>query len=174
MNRTLRTSLFLFHLGWVLGLPLVCQAGSGLAGNWTIDRAASSAIDPWRKIDLGIEVQGDAVTIDEAISAGRRKTAQVYPLKVGDTVDVPIEWWAGNRHIGAYIGGDKTQKMRAAWLDEGQTLRVESNFILTTSQGDTPVRTYTEYRLSPGGETLTVITLRSSRPAPIVHVYKRS
>ena len=145
-----------------------------MAGSWTIDREASTAIDPWRRINLEIVVDGQSVTIDENVSAGRRKHAEVFPLQVGQTVEVPIAWWTGNRHLGAYIGGDKKQAIRADWLDEGRTLRLESHYILTTSQGDTAVREYSEYRLSPTGEVLTVITLRSSRDRPIVRVFKRA
>lgn len=145
-----------------------------MAGVWTIDPAASTAIDPWRRINLEIEIVGTSVTIEEHVSAGRRKAVQAYPLRAGTDVVVPVDWWTDNRHLAAYLGGDKTQTMRAEWLDDGRTLRVESHYILTTSQGDTDVREYAEYRLSGNGEVLTVITLRSSRDRPIVHVFKRS
>jgi hypothetical protein len=79
-----------------------------------------------------------------------------------------------DRHIGAYIGGDGTETMQSEWLDGGRTLRVESRYVLATSQGETPVRSTFEYRLSPDGEELTVIELRSTRNLPIVHVFTRS
>jgi hypothetical protein len=62
--------------------------------------------------------------------------------------------------------------MTASWLD-ARTLGVVSHYILETSQGSTPVRSTYEYRLSGGGDVLTVIELRSSRDLPIVHVFKR-
>lgn len=149
-------------------------AASGLAGSWTIDRAASSPIDPWGRILLEIAVEDGAVTLERTVTTGRRGSTQTYPLRIGKSVKVPVDWWTGNRHIGAYMGGDGTQTMEASWLDGGRTLRVESTFVLATSQGETPVRSYTEYRLSADGEELTVIDLRSSRNLPTVHRFRRS
>ena len=156
-----------------LGSPAAAQTAP-LAGSWDIDPAAGTAIDPWSRIHLDITIDGDAITIGRTFSAGRRVTSQVYPLKLGETVAVPVKWWAGNRHIGAYMGGDMTEKIRADWMDGGQTLKLESHYILSTSQGETPVRSTFEYRLSPDGRELTVIELRSSRNKPVVHVFHRS
>lgn len=155
-------------------LPLCLGASPEMSGSWTIDRDASSAIDPWRRILLDINVDGKAVDISRTVTTGRRNSTQEYPIRVGKAVSVPIDWWTGNRHIGAYIGGDGTETIRAEWLDGGRTLRTESHYVLATSQGETPVRSTTEYRLSPDGDELTVIELRSSRNLPIVHVFKRS
>lgn len=164
--------LILILLSCTIALPLFGSAG--LAGSWTIDRDASSAIDPWRRILLDIEIDGKDVTIERTVTTGRRNHTEVYPLRIGKTVSVPVEWWTGNRHIGAYMGGDGTENVHADWIDEGRTLRVESQYILATSQGETPVRGYFEYRLSHDGSQLTVIELRSSRSLPTVHVFKRS
>jgi hypothetical protein len=155
-------------------LPLCLGASPEMSGSWTIDRDASSAIDPWRRILLDIEVDGKDVEISRTVTTGRRNSTQVYPIRIGKEVSVPVDWWTGNRHIGAYIGGDGTETLQAEWLDDGRTLRVESHYVLATSQGETPVRSTTEYRLSRDGDELTVIELRSSRNLPIVHVFKRS
>jgi hypothetical protein len=155
-------------------LPLCLGAAPGLSGAWTIDRNASSAIDPWGRILLDIRVDGKAVEISRTVTTGRRNSSQVYPIRIGREVAVPVSWWTGNRHIGAYIGGDGTERLQAQWLDDGRTLRVESHYVLATSQGETPVRSTTEYRLSADGGELTVIELRSSRNLPTVHVFKRS
>ncbi len=138
-----------------------------------IDRETSSAFDPWRRILLEVAVEGDAVTIERTVTTGRRTSVQAYPLKVGETVAVPVEWWTGNRHIGAYMGGDGQERIHAEWIDDGRTLRLESHYTLATSQGETPVRSYHEYRLSRDGSTLRVIELRSSRTLPVVHVFHR-
>lgn len=142
------------------------------SGNWKIDRELSTAIDPWRRILLNINVEGDIVKMEKTVTTGRRNHTEEYKLNLMKTKsEVPIEWWTGNRHIGAYIGGDENMEIQAEWLDQGQTLRTESEFILQTSQGETPVREYSEYRLSRDGNRLTVMTLRSSRPRPIYHVF---
>ena len=142
-------------------------------GTWKIDREASTAIDPWRSIELVIEADELEIVVNRTVSTGRRKSSQEYNLMIGEITIADVEWWTGNRHIGAYMGGDGKELMVARWLDGGRTLRVESGFTLATSQGETRVRNYYEYRLSPDGNELTVIELRSSRNRPIVHVFKR-
>lgn len=146
---------------------------SGLAGAWIIDRDASTAIDPWSRIELDFQIDGDAITLTKKVSAGRRGNTQVYPLVVNKTAKVKVNMWTGNRHIGAYIGGDGTEKMHTTWQDKGRTLQVVARYTLRTSQGETPVRSHFEYRLSPCGNELTVIELRSSRNQPLVHLFKR-
>jgi len=160
-------------LSLVLSGPLTMSANQDLTGSWTIDRPNSTAIDPWRRIHLDITVAGDQVEISREVTTGRRNHTNTYPLVIDQTVAVPIDWWTGNRHIGAYMGGDGTKKVRASWIDGGDTLRVEAHFVLETSQIETPVRTYTEYRLSEDGQRLTVLELRSSRERPIVYVFTR-
>ena len=165
--------LFLFGLLALLPVASLSAATAPLAGAWTINRDLSSAIDPWSRILLNIAVEGKEVTIERTVTTGRRNHTERYPLKIGKTVKVPIDWWTGNRHIGAYIGGDGTESIHAEWIDDGQTLRVESEYVLATSQGETPVRSYYEYRLSPEGDELTVVELRSSRQLPLVHIFNR-
>jgi hypothetical protein len=160
---------------WVaLLVPLV---GLGeehqLNGVWKIDRAASTAIDPWSSIQLEIEVDDREIVINRTVSTGRRRSSQFYNLIIGELTMTDVDWWTGNRHIGAYMGGDGKERMIARWLDDGRTLRVESGLTLKTSQGETKVRNYYEYRLSSDGNELTVIELRSSRNRPIVHVFNR-
>ena len=168
-----RLTLLLLTL-FPLILPLTSHARAELAGSWRVEPALSSAIDPWRRILLEINLDGDALTIERTVTTGRRNSSQVYPLRIGKTVNVPVEWWTGNRHIGAYMGGDGKETLKAEWIDGGDVLRVESNYALATSQGETPVRSYYEYRLTPDGDELTVIELRSSRQLPIVHIFRRS
>ena len=170
--RSQRFILLIAFIGLTVSASL--SAASEFTGSWTIDRDAGSAIDPWSRILLDIQADGKAVTLTRTVTTGRRNHAQVYALRIGKTVSVPVEWWTGNRHIGAYIGGDQTEKVHAEWIDDGRTLRVESHYVLATSQGETPVRSYIEYRLSADGETLSVIELRSSRHLPIVHIFNRS
>lgn len=164
-----------FLLAWGV-LCVCCVTGWSvpqLSGKWVVDPARSSALDPWRKIVLEIEIEGPSVTIAREVSAGRRVSATTYPLRIDETVKVPVAWWTGNRHIGAYMGGDGTESIRASWLDD-RTLGVVSHYVLTTSQGETPARSTYEYRLSTDAKSLTVIELRSSRDKPIVHVFARS
>lgn len=156
-------------------LPLAAApANEDFNGTWVTDAKMSSALDPFRRVELQIDVNGEQVTIVETYTTGRRNNTETYVLNTAkDENVVPISWWSANRHIGAYIGGDKTKRMQADWIDNGKTLQVTSHFVLETSQDETPVRTYAEYRLSRDGQRLTRLELRSTRNLPIIHVYHR-
>lgn len=169
-------------LTWcLLGCLLTCPAAnasdalpSGLAGNWKIDLSGSSAIDPFRAILLDISVSGDRVAITKTMGGGKRTTADTLNLDLSqDEVTEPMVMWVDNRHIGAYVGEDRDRTVRAELLDAGQTLRVESTFKLETSQGTTPVRVTTEYRLSSDGKQLTLLELRSTRNRPLHYTFDR-
>lgn len=150
------------------------QENPGFSGQWTLDPERSSAVDPWRRIELDLSVEGDELVVSELLTTGRRKVRQIYHVPLGgETSESQVDWWTGNRHIGAFIADDGSMRMSGERVDEGRTLRVESRFTLATSQGEAPVREYAEYRLSPDGETLTRITLRSTRQLPVLHVFNR-
>ena len=63
--------------------------------------------------------------------------------------------------------------VRAAWLDDGRTLRVEADTPIEISQGQAPMRIYAEYRLVEGDDALVVIELHRSRPRPLVYRFTR-
>jgi hypothetical protein len=82
--------------------------------------------------------------------------------------------WPDNRHIGAFLASDSSKSVSAAWLDDGQTLRVTTRLTVRISQGTTRIRTYSEYRVSPSGRHLVVLELRSTRPKPIRYTFERA
>jgi hypothetical protein len=145
-----------------------------LAGVWRYDEEHSTPLSAWGSLKLTITVDGPKVTITKEYAAGRRTFTQVTPLDMSKTINVvPVEWWPDNRHIGAYIGGDKTKKMKVRVLNDGRLLRTSSDYVLATQQGEQPVNVLCDYRVSPSGQQLTLIQLRSSRNDPIVYVFKR-
>jgi hypothetical protein len=81
--------------------------------------------------------------------------------------------WPDNRHLGAYIGGDKTKHVHAAWLDAGRILRLSTDLVLATSQGDRAVNILSNYQVSASGTQLTLTELRSTRNRPVVYVFNR-
>jgi hypothetical protein len=161
----------------VLALPMStnAQANPDFAGYWETDAEKSSALDPWRRIDMEISVAGDSVTVIRYYDAGRRKAQETMTLDTSvPSQEVETEGWWDNRHIGAYLGNDNRQTVAAKWLDDSRTLQLSIDLILETSQGETPVRVYRELRLSDDGQRLTDLQLRSSRNLPVVRVYNKS
>lgn len=160
-----------------LAFPLLAsaQANQGFAGYWKTDTEKSTALDPWRRIDMEIAVEGDSVTIIRHYDAGRRVANETMAIDTSiPSQVVETEGWWDNRHIGAYLGNDGKQTVAPRWLDDGQTLQLNINLILETSQGETPVRVIRELRLSDDGQRLTDLQIRSSRNIPVVRVYNKS
>lgn len=160
----------------ILALPFLTigYANPDFSGRWKIDTTKSTALDPWRSLEIEIAVDGDQVSITRHFGGGTRvaQESMTLDMTVPSQV-VEVEGWWDNRHIGAYLGGDKKQTVAAKWLDEGQTLQLNIDMILETSQAATPVRVIRELRLSRDGKTLRVLQLRSSRNLPIVRVFDR-
>lgn len=156
-------------------LPSAAQANNDFDGRWVIDTSRSTALDPWRSLAIEIAVEGDSVAITRFYGGGTRVAQE--SMTVDTTVaaqTVEVEGWWDNRHIGAYLGGDKKQTVTARWLDDGRTLQLEIEMILETSQDDIPVRVLREMRLSRDGQTLRVMQLRSSRNLPVVRVFTKA
>jgi hypothetical protein len=147
---------------------------SPLAGTWRIDPARSTELSPWREIVLTIRADGDRIRVQRDFSAGRRSFQEVMELDVAAPANVvPVSWWPDNRHLGAYIGGDRTKRVRAAWLDDRRILRLSTDLVLATSQGERAVNILSDYKVSANGAVLTVTDLRSTRNQPVVHTFTR-
>ncbi len=115
------------------------------------------------------------MTLIRHYDAGRRKADETMVIDTSAPSQVvETEGWWDNRHIGAYLGNDNKQTVAATWLDDGQTLQLNIDLVLETSQGETPVRVYRELRLSDDGQRLTDLQIRSSRNLPVVRVYNKS
>ncbi len=145
-----------------------------LAGTWRYDAARSTELSAWGTLQLVITVNGPHVTLTRHWAAGRRTYDEVTPLDLTQAVNaVPVEWWPDNRHLGAYIGGDKTKRIHAELLEGGRMLRLNADLVLATQQGERAVNILSDYKVSANGEQLTLIELRSTRNDPVVYVFKR-
>jgi len=153
----------------------LAAAESPLAGTWRFDRARSTELSPWQDYVLTLTVDGDRVTFARQLGAGRRGFADAMTIDVSrpDNI-VPVPMWPDNRHLGAYISGDRTKHVRAAWLDGGRILRLSTDLVLSTQQGDRAVNILSDYKVSANGAVLTLTELRSTRNRPVVYVFNRA
>src|SRR5690606_37845069 len=86
---------------------------------------------------------------------------------------IPVELWPDSRYLGANIGGDKTKTVSGQWIGDGNVLRLNTDVVLATPQGEHPVNVLGTYTVSTNGERLTLIEVRSTRTQPLVFVFKR-
>lgn len=167
-----RHSLLL--LGLLLSSCLHAAPPSKLEGTWRIDPTQSTDLSPWKEYDLTIKVVGKSITVDRRFANGRRefRDTSTFPT-TGKSTTLPFTYWPDNRHLGAAVGPDHKRKLSAHWLDDGRILRVSSDFVLSTQQGDRSINVLSDYKLSANGAELTLTELRSTRNRPIVYVFKR-
>ena len=106
-----------------------------LAGTWRYDAKHSTELSAWGALQLIIAADGSHVTLTRTFEAGRRNFDEVTALDLRQAVNlVPINWWPDNRHLGAYVGGDKTKRIHAEVLDSGRMLRLNADLVLATQQ----------------------------------------
>lgn len=163
----------LLFLACLFLLPLGAAA-SPIAGHWRFVAERSTDLSPWRTYDLTITVEGNEVTLVRALAAGRRTFSDTTRLDTSLPVNVvPASYWPDNRHLGAYMGGDKTRRIRTEWIDGGRLLRLSTDVTLATQQGDRQVNILSDYKVSANGAQLTLTELRSTRNRPVVYVFRR-
>jgi len=171
----------LFCLGLVVASLLMLGAATPpefdvrpLAGTWRYDPARSTELSGWQTLQLVIVVDGPRVTLTRQYAAGRRTYDDVEAVDLSKTVNVvPAETWPDNRHIGAYMGGDRTKKIKFRVLSDGRVLRTVADFVLATQQGEYAVNVLRNYKVSTNGSQLTLTELRNTRDDPIIYFFQR-
>lgn len=147
---------------------------SDFNGTWKIDLHRSTELSPWKSLELTFEVNGNHVVLHRTFAWGRRTFKETLDLDLTREINlVPTPWWPDNRHLGAYATGDQIKRVRAGWLDGGRLLRLSSDLLLETQQGNREVNILSDYKLSANGAVLTLTELRSTRNRPIVYVFTR-
>jgi hypothetical protein len=165
----------LLPLFFLLLARAVAADASPLAGTWKFDAAHSTELSPWKTYELTIAVAGPAVTIDRKLAWGRRDYTDRLALDLTQPeTAVIIDWWPDNRHLGAYVGDNKTKRVRATLLDDGRILRLSADLMLETQQGPRAVNVLSDYKVSANGAQLTLTELRSTRNRPVVYVFTRA
>lgn len=162
----------------LLVIVLACAPPDApFTGTWTLMEDRSTSVDPWRSFMIEMQVDGPRITLKRIWGGNREAGTYTDSMTIrtdGSVHEVPMEQWPDNRHLGAFLAGDSTKRVTAEWLDDGQTLRVETRLQVRTSQGVRPIRIYSEYRVSPDDRHLTLLELRSTRPRPLHYTFARS
>ena len=160
-------------------LPLLTAGASAakpsLSGTWTFDPARSTNLAAWHSFQLTIQEEGDHISLQRRLGWGRRVHEETMRLPLNGTATVvPVPYWADNRHLGAYISDERQKTSRARLIDHGRVLRVESDLTVETQQGPRDVNILSDYQLSPDGQTLTLMEIRSTRSRPVITVFRRA
>src|SRR5690606_8040832 len=95
------------------------------SGTWILDKDLSTDIDPWLNLSVEIATDGDGVILKKLWRGSREGGATTDSVRLapgGTVVSEPLEQWPDNRHLGAYIAGDRTKTVAVRWEDGGRTL----------------------------------------------------
>jgi hypothetical protein len=170
MKRTLLKLL----LGLAL-LPLAALAGdpSLLNGRWRMDTARSTALDGWTTADLVIQTDGSKVSLRHDMTWHATKVTATNSVDTAQPVEITNFFRIDQRHMAVYTRPKEAAHVQALWMDDGRTLRIEAQVPVETSQGNTTLRLYDEYRLLEGGQELVLIELHSTRDRPLVYHFTK-
>jgi hypothetical protein len=144
-------------------------ANPAFVGRWRLDPAQSTALDGWTAMDLVVQVQGNQVELRHDMTWRATKVTGTNTVDTTKPAEIPNFFRIDQRHMAVYAQPRKSARTVASWLDDGRTLRVEAQVPLETSQRETTMRIYSEYRLLEGNETLLLIELHASRSRPLVY-----
>lgn len=155
-------------------LPAFAFAASPFDGRWRLDPARSTALDGWNLWDLVVHVEGDHVALRHDMQWRTTKFTATNTVDTTQPVVAKDFFRVEQRHMALYPAKGGDTNVRAQWIDNGRTLRVEAETPIEASQGRAAMRLYTEYRLLEGGQSLLVIELHSTRPTPLVYRFTRA
>ena len=155
-------------------LPLAVRASdSAFNGRWRMDTTRSTALDGWTTADLVIQNDGSGVTLRHDMTWHTTKVTATNQVNTAQPTDITNFFRIDQRHMAVYARPKEAAKVQAAWIDNGRTLRIEAHVPVETSQGNTTMRIYQEYRLLDGGNDLVLIELHSTRDRPLAYHFTR-
>jgi hypothetical protein len=156
-----------------LSIPLFVTAASPIEGRWRLDPARSSALDGWTAWDLVIAVADNRVSLQHDMQWRSTKVTATNVFDVSRGTEVKDFFRVEQRHMALYPAKGSSTSVRASWLDQNRTLRVEADTPIEISQGTASMRITSEYRLLEGDSALLLIELHSSRPRPLVYRFNK-
>ena len=172
-NFPMQRTLLKFVLGLAL-LPLAALAADpSLNGRWRLDPARSTALDGWTAADLVIQADGSTVSLRHDMTWHATKVTATNTVDTAHPTDIANFFRIDQRHMAVYARPKETARVQASWIDDGRTLRVEAQVPVETSQGNTTMRLYDEYRLLEDGQELVLIELHSTRDRPLVYHFTK-
>lgn len=148
-------------------------AASPLEGRWHLDKARSTALDGWHEWDLVIQVTGAKVSLQHDLKWGRTAFSATNVVDTAQAASLPDFFRVEQRHMALYPAKGAATTVRASWIDNGRTLRLEADAPIEISQGQAVMRIYSEYRVLEGDRDLVLIELHSSRPRPLVYHFTK-
>ncbi|KAF0093248.1 MAG: hypothetical protein E1N59_3023 [Puniceicoccaceae bacterium 5H] len=187
----MRLSSYPFSLRHFFNLCLVCLFAAAVHaqdqdalraedwdGNWILIPSESTTIDIFDTVSLEFSTVSEGHVALTQRWGTRRTLEDQLDLTVGGQVNrtkIDDKVFATNAFMGLRREEGATRELVAKWLEPYATLQIEDTYPLLSSQGRHPFVSRSTFSMEPGGNVLTWIIERSTRPAdePIVYRLKR-
>ena len=146
-------------------IPALSEGLAGFNGRWEFVPHKSTDIDLWGTLSVEIRQSGDAVTVINTWGRGRSFSDSLRLATDGSRTTVPVRnrVFPSNVFMGLMMPVGTDRRMTASWEDGGSVLKVDEEFRVRGSQGETAAHAVHRYVLAGDAETITYTIRRSTR-----------
>lgn len=170
----------LFSLFLMLLIIQSCtKSDATIYGTWKLNKKKSTDLVTWRYRNLEIEIIKNETDLTILKNWNHRRsgnwsdtvifTPGAEPNKV--MVHSPI--WQENWYMGVLSKTNCEKTVSGKWENPDKKLQMISEQVVEISQGETTVKTTSDFGVNRKGDILTVVEKRSSRPSEIKLVFEK-
>jgi len=172
--------LKLFSLFLMLILIQSCtQSDATIYGKWKLNRQKSTDLVTWRYRNLEMEIikKESELTIFKNWKSKRNgdwsDTLSFTPDSAAKEIKITSPIWQENWYMGVLSKTNSIKTVSGKWETPDNKLQMISEQVVEISQGETTVKTSSDFRVNRKGDVLTVIEKRSSRPSEIKLIFDK-
>jgi hypothetical protein len=164
-----RTFIVLFIISLLYAVPSFSKGNPAFNGKWELIKEKSSDVGGGSFI-LKIQIEDSKITLTRRFGMGRGSGSGPEDILTVTTDGKPNKFkidrrtFSPNSYMGTIMLVGEERIIKAEWLDEGNTLKLEESYPLWTSQGTTEVKTTHLYKLDPVKEEIVYTIERNTRP----------
>jgi hypothetical protein len=148
-------------------------------GTWKLDKKKSTDLVTWRYRNLEMDIsqnESDLTIIknwNHRRSGNWSDTLTFTPGAEPNKIRVNSPIWQENWYMGVLSKTNVDRKVSGLWEKHDKKLKMTAEQIVEISQGETTVKTVSDFAVNRKGDVLTVIEKRSSRSSEIKLVFEK-
>ncbi len=172
--------LKLFSLFLLLILFQSCtQSDATIYGTWKLDKKKSTDLVTWRYRNLEMEILKSEIYLTIIKNWKHKRygnwsdTLIFIPGAEQNKIRVHSPIWQENWYMGVLSKTNSDKAVSGKWEKPDKKLQMITEQVVEISQGETTVKTTSDFRVNRKGDVLTVIEKRSSRPSEIKLIFDK-
>jgi hypothetical protein len=176
MRRVYQKAVILLMVLSAAALNVFAADTLGLRGEWTLIPDESKPISYYNSISLDIQQRDSSLTI---VQKWEEKFAHIdsFHLYINNQphkVPVTSRIWPYQVFMGVSLIPGTEKEVTAEWVKKDSILKIEEDYPISVSQGETAMHSVRTYTLSDEGQKLTLSIYRNSdRSNSSVYVFRR-